>query len=317
MSDSEALFEANSIRHVNPRQPRPDAARRTYLLSAGLTLASLFVLTRLDLDVVPTTSWTMPAWMIAVLAVGSAFMVFDVEFRSETYTFTFSEMVLVLGLFFASPVGLVIGRLAGELVFLTVRERQPLRKLVMNLSAFFAETVVLLMVQQTLLSPLDIRQPLSWLVALIAVLAAEIVGFAAVATAVRWHGGPLTFRSILQIGLVTAPANTSLTLVIGILLDVQPTAVPLLGGVAVFLLLTYRAYSSLRQRYESLSLLYDFTHLVSGVREPDAVLDAMLTQAKDLLRAERAEFWLLTGTDSVRRYVVDDHGQSTATLDLP
>ncbi len=187
----------------------------------------------------------------------------------------------------------------------------------MNLSAFFAETVVLLMVQQALLSPMDIRQPLSWLVALIAVLAAEIVGFAAVATAVRWHGGPLTFRSILQIGLVTAPANTSLTLVIGILLDVQPSAVPLLGGVAVFLLLTYRAYSSLRQRYESLSLLYDFTHLVSGVREPDAVLDAMLTQAKDLLRAERAEFWLLTGTDSVRRYVVDDHGQSTTTLDLP
>ena len=57
----------------------------------------------------------------------------------------------------------------------------------------------------------------------------------------------------------------------------------------------YRAYSSLRQRYDSLSLLYDFTHLVSGAREPDQVLDAMLTQAKDLLRAERAEFWLVTG----------------------
>ena len=96
---------------------------------------------------------------------------------------------------------------------------------------------------------------------------------------------------------MTAPANTSLTLVICVLLDVQPSAVPLLGGVAVFLLITYRAYSSLRQRYESLSLLYDFTHLVSGVREPDAVLDAMLTQAKDLLRAERAEFWMLTGPD--------------------
>ena len=259
----------------------------------------------------------MPAWVVALLAIGAAFLVFDVEFRSETYTFTFSEMVLILGLFFATPLSLVIGRLGGELLFLTVRERQPLRKLVMNLSAFFAETVVLLMVQQALLSPLDIRQPLSWLVALLAVLAAEIVGFAAVATAVRWHGGPLTFRSILQIGLVTAPANTSLTLVIGILLDVQPSAVPLLGGVAVFLLLTYRAHSSLRQRYESLSLLYDFTHLVSGVREPDAVLDAMLTQAKDLLRAERAEFWLLTGTDSCRRYVVDDSGHTSTTPDLP
>ena len=56
----------------------------------------------------------------------------------------------------------------------------------------------------------------------------------------------------------------------------------LLGGVAVFLLMTYRAYSSLRQRYESLSQLYDFTHLVSGAREPDEVLDAMLAQANQL-----------------------------------
>jgi diguanylate cyclase (GGDEF)-like protein len=317
MSGSEATIDTRAVRSVNPRQPRSDAARRTYVLAAALTVAATIGLTRLDLEVVPTTGWVMPVWVVVLLAIGTAFMVFDVEFRSESYTFTFSEMVLVLGLFFATPVGLVAGRLAGELLFLTIRERQPLRKLTMNLSAVFAETVVLLTVQQALSGEMNVLKPASWAVALVAVVAAETVGFAAVATAVRWHGGPLTFGSILQIGLVTAPANTSLTLVIGVLLDVQPSAVPLLGGVAVFLLLTYRAHSSLRQRYESLSLLYDFTHLVSGVREPDAVLDAMLSQAKDLLRAERAEFWLFTGADSCRRYVVDDAGQSSTVLTLP
>jgi diguanylate cyclase (GGDEF)-like protein len=211
----------------------------------------------------------------------------------------------------------VIGRLTGELVFLTVREHQPVRKLAMNLSAFFAETVVLLTVQQALIGEMDALRPVTWLVALVAVIACEVVGFAAVATAVRWHAGSLTFASIMKIGLVTAPANTSLALVICVLLDVQPSAVPLLGGVAVFLLVTYRAYSSLRQRYESLSLLYDFTHLVSGAREPDEVLDAMLSQAKDLLRAERAEFWLFTGTEFCRRYVVDDAGQSSTRIPIP
>ena len=135
----------------------------------------------------------MPAWVVAAIAIGAAFMVFDVEFRSEVYTFTFSEIVLVLGLFFATPLGLVVGRLGGEFLFLTVRERQPLRKLVLNLSAFFAETVVLLTVQQALLGEMNVLQPASWLVALVAVVAAEIVGFAVVATAVKWHGGPLTF----------------------------------------------------------------------------------------------------------------------------
>ncbi len=317
MSGSEAVIETGNGRQVNPRQPRSDAGARTYLLAAALTVVAALGVTRLDLDVVRTPGWAMPPWAVAALAIGAAFMVFDVEFRSETYTFTFSEMVLVLGLFFATPLGLIVGRLSGEFLFLTVRERQPLRKLAMNLSAFFAETVVLLTVQQALLPEMNVLEPISWAVALVAVVAAEIVGFAAIATAVRWHGGPLTFGSILRIGLVTAPANTSLTLVIGVLLAVQPSAVPLLGGVAVFLLVTYRAYSSLRQRYESLSLLYDFTHLVSGVREPDAVLDAMLSQAKDLLRAERAEFWLFTGTDSCRRYVVDDAGQSSTVLALP
>ncbi len=302
---------------MTARQPRPDAARRTYLFAALLTVLAGLGLARLDLEVVPVTGWALPIWAMAAASIAAAFLVFHVEFRSETYTFTFSEIVLVVGLYFATPLGLVIGRLIGETIFLTARERQPLRKLVMNLSAFFAETVVLLTVQQALIDEMDVTRPQSWLVALVAVISAEVVGFAAVATAVRWHGGPLTFASILRIGLVTAPANTSLALVICVLLAVQPSAVPLLAGVATFLVLTYRAHSSLRQRYESLSLLYDFTHLVSGVREPDEVLDAMLNQAKDLLRAERAEFWLFSGPGTCRRYVVDDSGHSSERIPVP
>lgn len=317
VKSDQAAPSPEMARQVSARPPRADAARRTYLLAAGLTLLAAVSLTGLDLTVPPSAGWAMPTWVVMAIAVGAAFMVFDVEFRSETYTFTFSEIVLVLGLFFATPLGLIIGRLGGELLFLTVREHQPLRKLVFNLSVFFAETAVLLTVQQALLSQLDARQPLSWLVAMIAVVAAELVGFAAVATAVRWHGGPLTMTAIMKIGLVTAPANTGLTLVICVLLDVQPNAVPLLGGVAVFLLITYRAHSSLRQRYDSLSLLYDFTHLVSGARDPDAVLDAMLTQAKDLLRAERAEFWLSTGPETCRRFLIDDSGRSSSLIGIP
>ncbi len=297
-------------------QPRPDAARRTYLLAIFLALAAAATLANLDLSASPSTAWSIPVWAVAALAIAGSLMVFDVEFRSETYTFTFSEIVLVLGLYFASPLALVTGRLSGELLFLTIRERQPARKIVLNLATFFAETVVLIAVQQALMPTLDPRDPIGWLVALVAVVASEVVGYTAVSAVIRWHGGPLSFSKILQIGLVTAPANTSLALVICILLDVEPLAVPLLGGIAVFLLVTYRSYSSLRQRYESLSLLYDFTHLVSGVRQPDEVLDAMLSQAKDLLRAERAEFWLFAG-DMCQRHVVDDSGHRTARHAIP
>ena len=302
---------------AEPRQPLPDAARRTYLLATALILAGGFVMTRLDLDVDPAVGWAMPFWAVGILAFATAFLVFNVEFRRETYTFTFAEIVLVVGLFFASPAHFIVGRLLGELAFLVIRERQQPRKLIMNLSAFFAESVVLVAIEQVLLGGLDVREPLSWFVALVAVIGAELVGFAAIATAVRWHGGPITLRSIIQIGLITAPANTSLALVVCVLVDAEPAAVPLLGGVAAFLVMTYRAYSSLKQRYDSLSLLYDFTHLVSGAREPDQVLDAMLAQAKDLLRAERAEFWLATGGETYRRHVVDDAGHTSARVTIP
>ena len=302
---------------AEPRQPLPDAARRTYLLATALILAAGFLMTRLDLDVDPAVGWSMPFWAVGILAFATAFLVFNVEFRRETYTFTFAEIVLVVGLFFASPAHFIVGRLLGELAFLVIRERQQPRKLIMNLSAFFAESVVLVAIEQVLLDGLDVREPLSWFVALVAVIGAELVGFAAIATAVRWHGGPITLRSIIQIGLITAPANTSLALVVCVLVDAEPAAVPLLGGVAAFLVMTYRAYSSLKQRYDSLSLLYDFTHLVSGAREPDQVLDAMLAQAKDLLRAERAEFWLATGDATYRRHVVDDAGHTSARVTIP
>ena len=101
--DASAQTTAATARNVKQRQPRPDAARRTYLLSGALTLLAVIGMTLLDLSVTPTVGWSMPVWVVAAIAIGSAFMVFDVEFRSETYTFTFSEIVLVLGLFFATP----------------------------------------------------------------------------------------------------------------------------------------------------------------------------------------------------------------------
>ncbi len=285
---------------------RLGAGLRTSLLAATLVIGAFAGLTLIDLSAAPAARFEIPFWGIAILTFVSAFMVFHVEFRRENYTFTFSELVLVVGLFFASPLHLVIGRVLGEAAYLVGHERQRPRKLSMNLAAVSAETAVLLIVQQLLTDTLDVREPLSWLVALAAVGAAEVVGYAAIALAVRWNGGPLTFGSIIRIGLLTAPANTSLAIVVCVLIDAEPAAVPLLGSIAVFLVLMYRSYSSLRQRHESLSLLYDFTHLVSGAREPDAVLDAMLTQAKDLLRAERAEFWLALGDGTYRRHVVDD-----------
>ena len=286
------------------RVAHPD--RRTGLLSLALIACGAGLLTRLDLWTPRGGGAGLDWWWIAVLAIAAEIMAFDLEFRREVYTFTFSEIPLVVGLFFASPVHLVVGRLVGAALVLVVKERQGPNKLLLNLASFFAECAVLVVAFDVIGSGRSIEDPLAWVLALAAVALADLVGFVVVANVVRWHGGPLLFRSILQIGAVTAPVNTSVALAGGVLYTVNAWATLLLCGVAAFLVLSYRSYSALGQRYQSLSTLYDFTRLVSGSQRAETVLEDVLVMAKDLMRAERAELWLIDEHGNDLRLSVDD-----------
>jgi diguanylate cyclase (GGDEF)-like protein len=290
------------------------ARRRTVLLSLGLVIGASLLLARIDVWGAPAGRAGIGWWWIAALSIATEVMVFNVEFRREVYTFTFSEIPLVLGLFLASPGQLIAGRLIGAALLLVLKERQSLEKLTLNLSLFFAECAVLVTVYQLIDGRLAIASPLAWIEALLAVSAADLLSFLVVAKVVRWHGGPVRLRSILAIGALTAPVNTSFALVTGLFWSTEPWATVLLGGIAAFLVVSYRSYSALSQRHESLSMLYDFTRLVSGVQEPDAVLEAILVQAKNLLRADRAEIWLIDDPSACLGLSVDDNGRSTRDL---
>ena len=301
---------APSVGVEPPTQER--AGRRTLVLTVALVAVSVSVLATSELLDPPVLDVSLSWWVLAMIAALALVAEFDVEFRREAVTFTFSEVVLVLGLFLASPWALVIGRLVGEGAVLVGKERQPLRKTGLNLASSLAELTTLFVVHDLLGGGTDVTEPMDWAVALVAVACADLVGYAVIHRALRWHGAPITLRSLFRIAVITVPVNTSFALVIGILLVDRPVGALLLLGVGGFLVLSYRSYTSLRQRFESLSLLYDFTRLVSGAQRPDAVLEAMLAQAKDLLRAERAEIWLQDET--MLRLSVDDHGRSAGEV---
>ena len=310
------MTTTNEIRVDQSAQSRSPsvAARYTILLSVALVFVCILVLSAGHLATGPQDHHILSWWAIAPIAAIAQFMVFDVEVRRETYTFTFSEIPLLLGLFLASPLQLVLGRLLGEALFLALREKQPPRKMALNLASFFAETTTMLAVYRFLGASSEIVRPINWLAALASVGAADLVGYVVVFCVVRWHGAPMAFRQILGVAALAIPVNASFALVVGILVVEQPWATLLLLGVAAFLMLAYRAYSSLHQRFESLALLYDFTRLVSGAQRPDAVLEAMLGQAKDLLRAEHAEIWVRDEGTALLRMRVDDNGRTSGEV---
>jgi diguanylate cyclase (GGDEF)-like protein len=288
--------------------------RRTAILAAALIVAATALIRLFDLTHGHPAQFQLSWLIIAGVALLAEFMELKVEFRHEVFSFTFGEIPLVLGLFLASPIQLFVGSLVGSTLFRIFKKRQRFLKVALNFASFYAECVVMLTVYHLVGGAAPIDSPRSWIDALIALAAADLVGYVAISTVVRWHGEPIRIRSIVAIGALTAPVSISLGLTAGVLLTVRPWATLLLGGVAAFLVLSYRSYSALTTRFDSLSLLYEFTRLVSGPQQPDVVLEAILTQAKDLLGAERAEIWLADDRGGLLGIAVDDHGRRTHEL---
>ena len=78
--------------------------------------------------------WHIPWPALAALFFVTEVFVVHVHFRAEAHSISVSELVLVLGLFFASPQGMVLAQVVGAAVALTVVRKQRSAKLVFNLA---------------------------------------------------------------------------------------------------------------------------------------------------------------------------------------
>jgi diguanylate cyclase (GGDEF)-like protein len=235
----------------------------------------------------------IPWWAFALAFVATEVLVFHVEIRQEAHSFSLSELPLVLGFFFASPWAVIVGRMVGHLLYRTIIKRQTPLKLAFNLCSFAAETSVALFVFRMVSDGAVPRDPHSWLAILLAVLAADALGMLAVTAAIQWFGGEAQLSTVLLIGAITGTANSSLSVLAAIVLWESPWAMLLFGLVAVTVSLAYRGYAGLRQRYSSLQLLYDFTKMVGASVSAEAVMDQVMGEARKLLRADRAEVFLI------------------------
>ena len=105
----EAGGDADAVEHAHSTAAKRPALR-TALLGLFIVAASAAALALLDLT--PTGDHIrLHWWSIALISIVAELMVFHVEFRREVYSFTFSEIPLVLGLLLASPYHLIAGRL--------------------------------------------------------------------------------------------------------------------------------------------------------------------------------------------------------------
>src|SRR5436305_6854411 len=84
----------------------------------------------------------LPWWAVAIGFAAAETWVVHLQVKRESRDVSVSELPLVLGLFFASPLQLLIGRLAGSAAVMLLHRRASPLKTCWNLSLISLQTVV-------------------------------------------------------------------------------------------------------------------------------------------------------------------------------
>ena len=115
--------------------------------------------------------------------------------------------------------------------------------------------------------------------------------------------------------MIAAFINTCVALLVATLVLVRPSALPLLGVVVILLVLGYRVYISLARGAARTQLLYRFVDRTSSSGSPDEVIEMVLSEAAELMHAERAYLVELLDDSRGMRYRAFEDGElRTPTL---
>jgi diguanylate cyclase (GGDEF)-like protein len=266
----------------------------------------------------PAGGFRMP-WPVLALVVAAAVQLrVHIQFRREVHSVNLVELPLVLGLHLVGPLGLVAAQLAGSVPVLVLGSRQTGRKLAFNVALSLLEPCLASVVFAAVLGGRPPVSSLGLAATFTAVLATDLVSAAMVLAAIRLNDGRVAGRDVLQTlvtGVVAAGTTGSLALVAVVVLRHDRQAAWLLVVVAGTLFLAYRAYASLREQHERLRRLHRFARVVGRSEQSGTATAAILAQARDLLRAERAELTLFTGgRPRVRTTLGPGDAQQTAAV---
>jgi diguanylate cyclase (GGDEF)-like protein len=293
------------------------------VLAMALGMSGLAIPIGLPFASAPAVGDTLhlPWWLLAVCFAATEACVLHIQTGREAQTVSISELAVVVGLFYATPVDLLGGHLVGSAAILLLHRRSSALKTIWNLSALGLQVAVAVALFHLVGNGSDATHWLSWLAAYAACLGANRVSVLAVLLVTALYDGGLRPLDVLREVIAGDPASPvviTLGLVAVTSLAAAPGAVVLLLIMGTGLLFGYRAYAALSDRHLSLERLYRFTQAISSSPEVDEVLGSVLTEARDLLHAERAEVLFVgTGRSDIARVRLGASGRLSRSEDPP
>ena len=267
----------------------------------ALTAALLFVVAAAQL------AWSLPGPpavrsrdlpLLAVLAVLFALAErFTVTFpvRRGAHVLSLSDIPLVLCLLLVPPALLVPVRLVGALAGLTVFRGQRGSKLGFNTALYLTQVTTAGAVFHLVSGGSDPFGPLGWVAAYAATFAADLVSIVLISAVIAVHDDSQEWhrlltadvKQLLQLPLVAV--TTTLALITALLVREHWYAALLLGVLAFAAHLVFRGYAQQARTHQQVEDIYRFSRSLDGLTGSAEVARTVLSQVRDLVRAEQAE----------------------------
>jgi diguanylate cyclase (GGDEF)-like protein len=253
-------------------------------------------------------SWAPPAW--TVLALFGAFLLtesvqFDVEFRRQTISLSPTEIAVVVGLVELGGFWTAAARVLALALVMGFRGNPP-AKLLFNVALAVIELCAALAVL-SVLPPLDIDHPVTWLSLVLVILVTGLVSMLGVGSAVTltngFPGWPFVAATLPTAAL--GPLSAVIGVIALLLTRQTPWAwtliVPLLVGVVAI----FRQSARASRERRTVQRVYDFARRVELVTPDEAGTRDIVSAVRELLNADRVALWLPPYLDEGPRLVID------------
>jgi diguanylate cyclase (GGDEF)-like protein len=243
---------------------------------------------------------------VALLFAAAEKFVVTFPVRRGAHTISLSEIPLVLGLATIAPPLLVAVRMVGGLVGLTAFRRQRGSKLAFNTALYGVQATVAGAVFHLVARSSDPLGPLGWIAAFAATFATDVISIVLISAVIALHDDSEEWRrlltadvrKILQLPLVAV--TTTLGLVTAIVVRDRTPAAVLLGVLSLAIYRVLHRYAEQSQGHTQVEALYEFTRSLNAPGDADEVARVVLSQVRDLVRAESAELVLADEDSTVR-----------------
>ncbi|MGC9665461.1 putative bifunctional diguanylate cyclase/phosphodiesterase [Planosporangium sp. 12N6] len=295
---------AGAVAVAGPWRSRP--AVRIGALTAGIAAAAIAAYLGTYGPALPVgRADALPAGLLAVaFAVTEGFVV-HLRTRRGGHAISVSEAPMVVGLLFVAPVPLILARVVGSVVGLVLVRRQRGLKLLFNTCLLALQAVAATAVFDAVGGGVH-TGPRGWLAAYLTMFTLEIIAIVLVTTVIslvddpgEWRRLPAALRAV-----PLAAVSTTIALLGGAAMVSDPRTVVLMAAVTLLVCLGYRGYVRQGQGHAQVDALYGFTRALDDSTDTAGLARTVLDQARDQIRAERAELVMPAGDGDGDGYTV-------------